>query len=425
MDYRSINEKRRAVNPNLLFVGIDVAKRKHCARARFPDQTLSAAFFFSNNAQGLTRFLAQTRKWRESAKLDDLIVGMEPTGHYFKPLARKLKQHGAKVVMVSPRDVKREKTGFNNSPTKGDAKDSALIADLVARGCYCHPRLDTGPLAVLQRLVNHRRQLVKDLTVVANRLQADLDERFPEFATVYDNFESVLVRSLLEHYPSPASLLGASVAEIIAVLKGRGIRTVDPAKVAALRSKAAETIGSEEGWGDDCQMVIQDKLSALNLLKAQLVVVDRAVERIARQFEETRYMTSLKGIGPLSAGIILAETSGLERYRTGDAAIKMAGLDLVECSTGETHGRRHISHYGRSHLRMILYLDAIVQTRQGMPLHDLYVRLVAKGKSKVEALVAVACEILRILCALVRDKRYYTPEPPPRVKLPVVGSQTA
>jgi transposase len=414
MNYRSINEKRCAIKSNVLIVGIDIAKFKHVARAVRPDHTFTNSCYFTNDIHGFTRLLTQTSRWLRSSELTEVIFGMEPTGHYFKPLARWLERQGFKIVLVAPRDVSRQKEGFNNSPTKADPKDAILIADLVSQGQYFPARLAKGSLANLQRLVHHRWQLVKDLTRMLNRLQADLDERFPEFAAVYGNLTTNMAHYLVEHYSDPTRLKDQTVDRLIEELRRLGSWTVNREKLQLLLTKAAESIGSAEGWDETTEVVVQNKLKIIGLLKKQLAALEGAIERLVATFEDTKYLTSLRGIGLISAACYIAETGGLGNYRSGDAVVKMAGLDLTEASSGESRGRRHVSHYGRSLLRTTAYFDALVQTRRGMPLHDLYCQLVKKGKPKLQALIAVASAILRLEYALVRDKRYYTAEPPSR-----------
>ncbi len=53
---------------------------------------------------------------------------MEPSGHYWKPLAAYLRAAGIKVVTVNPHHVKKAKEFDDNSPTKSDRKDAWVIA---------------------------------------------------------------------------------------------------------------------------------------------------------------------------------------------------------------------------------------------------------------------------------------------------------
>ncbi len=68
---------------------------------------------------------------------------MEPTGHYWKPLANYLPECGFTVVGVNPCHTKKAKELDDNSPTKSDKKDALTIARLVKDGRYFEPYLPT------------------------------------------------------------------------------------------------------------------------------------------------------------------------------------------------------------------------------------------------------------------------------------------
>ncbi len=54
----------------------------------------------------------------------DIMFGIEPTGHYWFPLAAFLKEQGIKVAVVNPYHVNRSKDIEDNSQTKSDYKDA-------------------------------------------------------------------------------------------------------------------------------------------------------------------------------------------------------------------------------------------------------------------------------------------------------------
>ena len=58
-------------------------------------------------------------------------------------------------------------------------------------------------------------------------------------------------------------------------------------------------------------------------------------------------------------------------------------------------------------MRKVLYLAALRLIKKGAALHEFYARVVAGQKRKKKAVVAAACRLVRILYALVRDRRHY------------------
>ncbi|SFB22837.1 Transposase [Cohnella sp. OV330] len=66
---------------------------------------------------------------QETHQLNDAIIGMEPTGHYWLSLAAWLKDRNLEVVLVNPHLVKKNKENRDNTPSKSDVKDAFVIAD--------------------------------------------------------------------------------------------------------------------------------------------------------------------------------------------------------------------------------------------------------------------------------------------------------
>ena len=69
-------------------------------------------------------------KYRKS----DVIVGIEPTGHYWFDLGAYLEDEGILLVMVNPYAVKQTKELDDNSQSKNDRKDPKVIAKRSYRG---------------------------------------------------------------------------------------------------------------------------------------------------------------------------------------------------------------------------------------------------------------------------------------------------
>ena len=107
-----------------MIIGIDVASEVHYARA-FDNRGIEQAkvFRFSNDQEGFKSFARWADVTRLKAGKQSMIVGMEPTGHYWFNLAQYSKGHRMKIVLVNPFAVKRSKELDDNNPTKNDRKD--------------------------------------------------------------------------------------------------------------------------------------------------------------------------------------------------------------------------------------------------------------------------------------------------------------
>lgn len=70
---------------------------------------VDTAFKFKNNTEGFGRLLGRMSRARERIGAEKIVVAMEPSGHYWKPLAGYLSRAGITVVIVNPHHVKKQK----------------------------------------------------------------------------------------------------------------------------------------------------------------------------------------------------------------------------------------------------------------------------------------------------------------------------
>ncbi len=88
--------------------------------------------------------------------------------------------------------------------------------------------------------------------------------------------------------------------------------------------------------------------------------------------------------------------------------VAFAGLDPREHSSGTSvHKRPHISKMGNRHLRHVLFMPALVASRREPHLHGFYEHLLAKGKTKRLALMAVARKLLHAIYGMFRSGKPY------------------
>jgi len=127
--------------------------------------------------------------------------------------------------------------------------------------------------------------------------------------------------------------------------------------------------------------------------------------RLQRRYE---LLLSVPGIGKVSAVQLLAELLLLPEDRDVRQWVAYAGLDPREYSSG-TSVRKYtrISKVGNRHLRNALYMPALVASRREPHLRGFYEHLLARGKKKRSALMAVARKLLHAIYGMFRSEQPY------------------
>lgn len=123
--------------------------------------------------------------------------------------------------------------------------------------------------------------------------------------------------------------------------------------------------------------------------------------------DKENLLVSVPGIGPTIARTLLAELPELGQLNPRQIAA-LAGLAPYTRQSGRWRGQSRIGG-GRTVVRTALFMGAMVATRHNPILKAFRDRLVANGKPKLVAIVAVARKLLTILNAILRDQKPWTP----------------
>lgn len=144
---------------------------------------------------------------------------------------------------------------------------------------------------------------------------------------------------------------------------------------------------------------------AIQRLRQQALACIAAEEQLRKRF---RLLCSIPGVGQASAIQILAELLLLPADRDVRQWIAYAGLDPREYLSGTSVRKRtRISRVGNRHLRHALFMPALVASRREPHLRGFYEHLLARGKSKRQALTAVARKLLHAMYGMFRSGQPY------------------
>lgn len=211
------NQRVERITEKTVVVGVDIDKEKHVAQfANFRGIILSQRpVQVSNDEQGFEYLLQSIRRLQEQFGIDDVIVGMESTGHYFFNLANWLIDREIEVVLVNPATTSRNKENRDNTPSKSDPKDAAFIADLVSRRYYSPYRPKKGSLQRIQYPgeISGANRAGYDSNKESNLWLADV--YFPEYLRVFKDPFCRRSLATLRQMPTPTDVKELSAQEVV------------------------------------------------------------------------------------------------------------------------------------------------------------------------------------------------------------------
>ena len=398
----------------MTFYRCDVGSDKHYIRAidTRGRELGEKAFGFGNDRDGFEK----AREWavdiaaRHQKK--QIVMGVEPTGHYWLDLATWMVGKGISVVQVNPYAVKQTKEVEDNSQAKNDEKDPKIIANLVKDGNYGMPYLPEGVYADLRALSMFRDQLNEDRTRTMNRLHRELKIRFPEYKKAFGKIDGAFTLSLLEVAAFPDSLIALGKEGILEIWHEHRLRGRGYSRAADIIKYAEESVGIKDGTG-----VSEDKVA---WFAKQIREISEKLEKIEKQLEEkfkevphAENALEIPGIADNILSGIIAEMGDVARFDEAKEIQKLSGLGLIACSSGKHKGETKISHRGRKRLRYWLFQGAksvVVHDVHFKELHEYYTTRNDNPLKKMQSLIVIACKLLRVIYTMLRKGVHYDPE---------------
>lgn len=402
------NQRIEKITSNHLIIGIDIAKFTHVARAvDYRGIERSSHFTFSNDLQGFEALVTWIQKVMSFNQKTHIIVGVEPTGHYWLNLAYWLQEHNIELVLVNPFHVKRSKENRDNSPTKNDVKDALVIADMVKNGCYSEVQLQSERYQALRQLVTTREFIVKQAVSVQNQIHRWVDMYFPEFRQVFKDVTCKTALASLDLFPLPSDVRSLSPEGVVSQWKSKLKRTGNRSTAISLILWAKQSSGLQIAT-QQARTSIRLLIHQLDLLNKQLTELEGLLEKQIEKIPMTASLQAIKGFSHISIATLYSEAGALSQFHHGRQLLCLAGLHLSENSSGVHKGKVTLTKRGRPGLRKILYLIVLHLVSVNPEFRALHQHNKQVKKMKgMQSLMKLCGKLARILVAMAKNNSTY------------------
>jgi transposase len=413
-DYSRQVAKRQRIKKATLIVGVDIGKAFNAAGFMDKDgNVLNNCPKLYNSREGFEEFINMIEGLKAKHHLKYVLIGMEPTGHYWRKLAYFAKDHGYEVRFVRTTALKHHREIDESSSAKSDRRDALTIANITREGKYIDTVIEDGPLRQLRTLSKARERLLRYSVSAKNSLHAALDDYFPELHEIFWSMGSRSLWAILERSPFPQDMLlmkESTLKELIAQSSRKKAGSAQKAKAlcdAAQKSIGVKQIGSADRYR--VEMCLEEVKRTVMTLKN----IDMQLKCMLKEIPSAPYLMSIPGIGSLSAAVFLGEIGDPVNFHNARQLVKYAGYDPQESDSGSRIGRRFISKKGRWLLRKYLFFMSMRVVVLSKYFQEYYQRkLETKNRfgqqpRKKEMLCAVAIKLIKVIFALLRDKREF------------------
>lgn len=383
------------------YAGIDISKHKHdCFIVADFGEVVNEGFSFANNAEGFSTLLGVLRKCDNQ----NLKIGFEATGNYSINLKLFLEKNGYSFMEINPILIKEHIKSTSLRRTKTDRLDAMSIANYLAAKEYLPHRTSFYQLFSLKQLTRLRNDLVSQRSRYIVQLTNVLDCIFPEFKPFFGAKLSVTALYILANYPSPEKIANMNVKSFdILRRKSHGKFTMD--KFVTLKALAKNTVGLFTPFYGIQMNALLDIYSQLD---SKISELDASITDTITEINPPTL--SIKGVGAISAAIIVSEYGDFSRFDNPNKMLSFAGLEPGYFQSGTTEYNGHMVKHGSPYLR-----SALINCCRAMRLHnevfaEYYLKKINEGKAYGVAVSHMAKKLVRLIFALETKGEMFDPQ---------------
>lgn len=169
----------------------------------------------------------------------------------------------------------------------------------------------------------------------------------------------------------------------------------------------------ESVLGEPSKLVVRSLKRNLKQLEKEMKALEDKLLELVKEVHQSLLtrLETIPGIGRKTAIMLVVLTGGFDRFASAGELCNYAGLTPVIRQSGSSiNARARISKIGNQKLRNLLFMCSFNACKYNKACRELYERLVAKGKSKKLALIAVCNKLLKQAFAIAKSGLVYDAE---------------
>jgi len=335
-----LSARVQAVGPERFgILGVDVSKpRMKMMLCDFFGACFIPPTEFDQSKGGLHAAVDAIRHAQQQAGLKDLVIAIERTGEYHRPVQRAFRQAGFEVRLVHPLATKQFRQAADPG-NKTDDTDLAGIHRATVNGFGLVERELPPDYQQLRMLIRHRRDLVHKTSALCCQLREQLHAAMPGYAACFEDLWQSQVAWVVAHATGSAEAVrAAGLVGLERFTDQAGIRC----KATTLHKILAwaNTAPPAHPLIDSLRRILGDLDDDRTAKTRQILGLERT---IARGLVRTPYVRLLviPGINVVSAADFAGEMGPITHSASPNAITGRAGLvpsryqsDLVDYADG-------------------------------------------------------------------------------------------
>jgi len=335
----------------MLYIGIDVASRKHdCCIIDGDGTVLCENIVIKNNLGGFESLLSKIRSFPHKDDLSDVKIGLEATGHYNKNITEFLRKQKFNVTVLNPLQVNLAQQADSLRKTRTDKS----VAIFIAKMMFSRPQSLKQPvpseIEELRELVRHRSRLVEMNAKFKVSVSRIISIVFPELPEAVWSIHQKSCYAMLLEYPTANTVAQSHLTKLCNILHDNSNGKYAKSKAEQIRNLARNSIGSHNS---SYAFELQQTIRLIQNLQNEIHLLDLRV-RVIMDTINSPIMT-VPGISYRLGSVILAEIGNINNFSNPNKLLKFAGLEpsVHESGTFKSPNEKMVKR-GSKYLRWAL-----------------------------------------------------------------------
>ena len=385
----------------MIYVGIDIAKTNHYASIvnYSTGEVIEKPFLVTNSKAGFELLFSKIKSFVKS----EILIGLESTAHYGNNLIFYFYEKSFKIGVINPiQTATLRKTRIRK--VKNDKVDSMLICEALSLGYYNLLSDYDIKLLEIKSLCRFHKDLKDKASEAKIQLKTYVDQLFPELNSFFkDNLDIKTAHELLKLYQSPDDISKVNLTKLSNLLIKSSRGKYDKSRAIELKKLASNSVGVNN---NALSIQIKMTIELIELLESQIKDVENQVSDFIKKSDNV--ITSIPGIGDMTAAIIMSEIGDINRFNNPGQVLAFAGLDpSVKQSGNFNASSTRMSKRGSSILRYALILAANNVRLNTKTFNDYYNSKRLQGKLHYNTLGHCAGKLVRnIFYMLKRNVKF-------------------
>ena len=387
------------LGPHDTIVGVDLGSIEHQVVIKDARGKRLTCFRIGHAIEDLDELVRRARMIVKSQEeKGEAVFAFEATGHVWEAVVHHLNERGERYVIVNPLATFRVREARQMSREKTDITDAEQIAELVRSGLVTRTRLDEPKYHELRFAWREYERLRGERARLKTLLRHQLYGLFPELLKVWSKVDQPGSLSVIRLGLTPRQIAALPVPEFIQQVKQntRGRRLWRPKLVQAHRWAQRSVTPPQFPAAlarETCRIV-----DRMDLISCQMEAVRNEIDGILEGIEETRYLSTIPGLGWATVAGLIAHIGCVGKYRHGRQLIKLAGTNPSSRDTGQRLGKVHrMTRRGRAGMRHVLYMATISCLQHNPRIRAHYQRLIQREDRPLEKMAALGACMNKLL----------------------------